>query len=674
MPQALQNRLLNYGLAILTVAIATGITLLLYPYLEPVNMAFFFAAVAFSAWRGGIGAGVTATVLSVLSIAYFFLPPLRSLEIRPSGLIPLSIFTLVALCISSLSAELKMSKRRTEISLKAQLEAEKGRWQLMEDLEAKQGQLEAILQQMPAAVVAAQAPSGRLLFMNQQVQQILRGSVPMADAIEDYLIQYLAFHPDGRLYSPSETPLARSLRSGEVVVDEEISILCGDGERRSILVSAAPVRDAIGRVISAVAVFYEISQQKQTEVALQAAKQQAQRRAYDAEEAERILQLLMENVPEGITIVGKPPDFPIVASSKFAEVLTGKSSDSLVGIPSDFYDRAYGLLRADGTRPALQQTPLYRATRDGETVSNEEWLLQRSDGSQVTVLVHTAPICTADGEIDGAISCWRDISARKQALEALRQSESRFQHLVANVPGMIYQYAMAIDGSNKYTYVSPQSREIYEHEPEDLRSDFVWKMIHPDDRLLVQTAIQESAERGTDFDSQFRVLLPSGRLKWLHSRSKPSPQTDGSILWDGLITDITDRKKVELELAQANERFELAAAAVNSLIYEVDLQSLQVKRTQGLKRLLGYSLEEAEPTLDWWADRIHPDDRCPSPEYRQRLATLTDHHQYEYRVCHKDGHYLWVRDYGIIVRDPMGQPVRIVGSTTQIATEIADRQ
>ncbi len=425
MPQALQNRLLNYGLAVVTVATATGITLLIRPYLEPVNMALFFAAVALSAWRGGIGAGLTATGLAALAIGYFFIEPVYSLEIRPQGLIPLSVFVLVALSISSLSAQLRLAKRRAETSLRAQTEAEKGRSQLMEALEAKQGQLEAILHQMPVAVVAAEAPSGRLLFMNQQVQQILRGAVSRMDAIDDYLVQYLAFYPDGRLYSPQETPLARSLCTGEVIVDEEISILCGDGERHTILVSAAPVRDATGQIVSAVAVFYEISQRKQTEVALKAAKQQAQRRAYDAEEAERILQLLMENIPEGITIFGKPPEFPIVASSKFAEKLTGKSSDSLIGIPSDFYDRAYGLLRPDGTRPALNQTPLYRTTRSGEAISNEEWLLQRCDGSSVTVLVHTAPICTADGEIEGAISCWRDISGRKRALEALRQSESK---------------------------------------------------------------------------------------------------------------------------------------------------------------------------------------------------------------------------------------------------------
>ena len=666
MPQ-LQNRLLNYGLAVAAVAIATGATWLVHSYLEPVNMALFFAAVAFSAWRGGIGAGLTATALSVLGISHIFIEPIYSLENRLQGLVPLGVFALVAIFISSLSAQLRVAKRGTESSLRAQIEAEKGRSQLVEALEAKQGQLEAILQQMPAAVVAAEAPSGRLLFMNQQVQQILRGSLPAIDAIEDYLVQHLAFHPDGRLYSPVETPLARSLRTGEVVVDEEISILCGDGKRRTILVSSAPVRDAIGKVVSAVAVFYEISQRKQTEVALEAAKQQAQRRAYDAEEAERTLQLLMENIPEGITIFGKPPEFPIAASSKFAEKLTGKSSDSLIGIPSDFYDRAYGLLQPDGARPALKQTPLYRATRMGETISNEEWLLQHCNGSQVAVLVHAAPIYSADGEINGAISCWRDISERKRALEALRQSESKFQHLVANVPGMIYQYVIA-EGFEEFIYISPQSREIYECEPEDLRQAYVLKITHPDDRPQVQTAVANAYENLTDFDSQFRVLLPSGQLKWLHSRSKVSVQKDGSVLWDGLVTDITDRKQVELELAQANERFELAAAAVNSLIYEVDLQSLEVKRTQGLQRLLGYSLEEAEPTLDWWSERMHPDDRCPSQEYRAKLASLEDHHQYEYRVCHKAGHYFWVRDYGIVVRDSLGQPVRIVGSTTEIVT------
>ena len=668
MPQVLQNRLLNYSLAVAAVAIATGATWLARPYLEPVNMALFFAAVAFSAWRGGIGAGLTATALSVLAISHIFIEPIYSLKARPQGVIPLGIFALVAIFISSLSAQLRVAKRGTEASLRAQIEAEKGRSQLVEVLEAKQGQLEAILQQMPAAVVAAEAPSGRLLFMNQQVQQILRGSLSAIDAIEDYLVQHLAFHPDGRLYSPAETPLARSLRTGEVVVDEEISILCGDGEQRMILVSSAPVRDASGKIVSAVAVFYEISQRKQTEVALEAAKQQAQRRAYDAEEAERILQLLMENIPEGITIFGKPPEFPIVASSRFAEKLTGKSSDSLIGIPSDFYDRAYGLLQPDGTRPALKQTPLYRATRAGETISNEEWLLQHCDGSKVAVLVHAAPIYSAEGEINGAISCWRDISERKRALEALRQSESKFQHLVANVPGVIYQYLMALDGFEEFTYISPQSQEIYECEPEDLRQAYVWKIMHPDDRQQVQDAVAVAYKNLTDFDSQFRVLLPSGQLKWLHSRSKPSVQQDGSVIWDGLVTDITDRKQVELDLAQANERFELAAAAVNSLIYEVDLQSLEVKRTEGLQRLLGYSLEEAEPTLDWWSERMHPDDRCSSRDYRARLASLTDHHQYEYRVCHKTGHYFWVRDYGIIVRDSLGQPVRIVGSTTEIVT------
>ncbi|MBD3882048.1 PAS domain S-box protein [Phormidium tenue FACHB-886] len=661
--QTSQNQLLNYGLAILTVAIATALTLLIRAYLEPVNMALFFAAVAISAWRGGIGAGLAATALAALSISYFFITPINSLALRPGSLLLLSVFTLVALLISSLSAELRIAKRRTELSFKAQMESEEARQRLIEELESKQRQLETMLQQMPAAVVAA-SPSGRLLFMNQQVQQFVQGSVSSADSVEGYLMQQLAFYPDGRSYPAAEAPLVRSLQAGEVVVDEELSILCADGERRTVLASASPIRDAQGQIVSAVSVLYDITNRKQTEAALKTAKQEAQRRAYEAEEAERTLHLLLENVPEGITIVGRPPEFPILANSKYSEVLIGRASDALVGIPMEYHSRAYGLLLPDGNRPSLEQTPLYRATHSGETVANEEWLVQRSDGSRITALLQATPIRDVTGRIMGAITCWNDITDRKQAIEALRQSQARFQRLVANVPGMIYQYVMAADGSDTFTYVSPKSREIYECAPEDLHPSLIWEMTHAGDREQVSAAIAAANRDLCDLDVQFRVLLPSGRLKWLQVKSKPEPQSDGSVVWDGMVTDITDRKQAELELKQLNERFELAALAVNSLIYEVDLQSMRVERTQGLTQILGYTLAETEPTLEWWSDLIHPDDRQSHSE--MNLTDLTDYHQYEYRVRHKDGHYRWVRDYGIIVKDAAGKPVKVVGSTTDI--------
>jgi PAS domain S-box-containing protein len=131
--------------------------------------------------------------------------------------------------------------------------------------------------------------------------------------------------------------------------------------------------------------------------------------------------------------------------------------------------------------------------------------------------------------------------------------------------------------------------------------------------------------------------------------------------------DVSERKQVETQLAQANDRFELATAALNGLIFDFDCRTRTVQRTEGIQRLLGYTLQEAEPTADWWSQHIHPED-LPSLDERGAavLANPTARYFVEYRIRHKDGHYRWVEDVGMILRDDNGAAQRIVGSTTDI--------
>jgi PAS domain S-box-containing protein len=132
--------------------------------------------------------------------------------------------------------------------------------------------------------------------------------------------------------------------------------------------------------------------------------------------------------------------------------------------------------------------------------------------------------------------------------------------------------------------------------------------------------------------------------------------------------DISQRKQVERQLAQANERYELATAALNGLIFDFNCRDRTVERTQGLSRLLGYSLQEAEPTAVWWKNQVHPDDRTSLDKHGMELSTDSSNNRYatEYRIRHKDGHYRWVQDVGMVLRDSSGQVTRIVGSTTDI--------
>jgi PAS domain S-box-containing protein len=127
-----------------------------------------------------------------------------------------------------------------------------------------------------------------------------------------------------------------------------------------------------------------------------------------------------------------------------------------------------------------------------------------------------------------------------------------------------------------------------------------------------------------------------------------------------------ERQQAEAELRKANERFTLAAAAVNSMIYDWHIQQNWVERTQGLTKVLGYRQDETEPTHDWWLARIHPDDRQRTrEEFREALANEKNF-TIEYRVRHKNNQYLYVWDRGVIVRDAEGVAVRVVGSTLDI--------
>jgi PAS domain S-box-containing protein len=170
---------------------------------------------------------------------------------------------------------------------------------------------------------------------------------------------------------------------------------------------------------------------------------------------------------------------------------------------------------------------------------------------------------------------------------------------------------------------------------------------------------------------------PNGSFIWLLVNSQPLFLVDETSPY-GVVTTFLEQKPDTFSVAKkrdrtsvmevANERFALAAAAVNCLIYDWDLKSNRVERTCGLTEILGYQPEETEPTLEWWHDRIYPEDlqKIQEKDFWKYIATHDRYHT-EYRVRHQDGHYLWVQDRQIVVKNDLGEPIRIVGSTTDIS-------
>jgi PAS domain S-box-containing protein len=132
-------------------------------------------------------------------------------------------------------------------------------------------------------------------------------------------------------------------------------------------------------------------------------------------------------------------------------------------------------------------------------------------------------------------------------------------------------------------------------------------------------------------------------------------------------TEILQRQQAELELQAAKERYELAANAVNCLIYDWDVNMQTVKRSQGLIPLIGYTPTEAGTDLNWWSDRIHPDDLPRVTADCETSMAQQDRFAVEYRVRHRQGHYIWVLDHAVALRDAEGRLVRVVGSTRDIS-------
>ena len=134
---------------------------------------------------------------------------------------------------------------------------------------------------------------------------------------------------------------------------------------------------------------------------------------------------------------------------------------------------------------------------------------------------------------------------------------------------------------------------------------------------------------------------------------------------------LESRERAEAALRESEERFRLASEAISGLVYDWDMVEDRVRRSRGLRELLGHAPEEVEHQVGWWTSQIHPEDwDAASRSVYAALGSGEPLFSAEYRMRHRDGHWIQVWDRGLIVRDESGQPVRVVGS----AIDISDRK
>jgi len=197
-----------------------------------------------------------------------------------------------------------------------------------------------------------------------------------------------------------------------------------------------------------------------------------------------------------------------------------------------------------------------RGERDGYI---RDTRLLRADGAVVHATVNVQAVRDARGEVQRILMTVSDISARVEAEREARRAAALLKHLGQQVPGVIYQFQLWPDGRSCFPFASEAIREIYEVSPEDVRDDTttVFSRVHADDLAAVALSIEESSRTLTPWEADYRVVLPLRGLRWLRGSARPERMDDGSTVWHGYITDITERQQAREALIESEQRFRI---------------------------------------------------------------------------------------------------------------------
>jgi len=208
-------------------------------------------------------------------------------------------------------------------------------------------------------------------------------------------------------------------------------------------------------------------------------------------------------------------------------------------------------------------------------INEEEFCFRTKNGRVINTLVTAKILTIADNKF--ILSIVSDITEKKRANEAIIQSQEMLSKLAERVPGVVYQYRLYPDGRSCFPYSSNGMYEIYEVSPEEVKYDAtpVFGRLHPDDYEMIVSTINESARTLGFFNSEYRVLLPKQGLRWRLCNAKPEKLEDGSILWYGIINDITERKETEAELAQHRYNLEQLVKERTEEIDSINKQLLE---------------------------------------------------------------------------------------------------
>ena len=270
----------------------------------------------------------------------------------------------------------------------------------------------------------------------------------------------------------------------------------------------------------------------------------------------------------------------------------------------------------------------------------------------------------------------RDITQRKQATLALRESEERFRWICETITDMVW---LRYPGGERASFVSSGFGHIFKRPATDRHAiEGSWlPLVHPEDRDRVE-ALQKRTIEDSGYEVEYRIVRPDGDIRWVRERARPLSR-GGIHAVAGLTADITAARNQREALRDYAAKLEQVQHVARAGFWEMDVASAKVFWSPQVNALLGVA-DHVELDGDQFLEFIHPEDRAAlADEVEAALAGVREY-DFEHRVLHSDGSVRHLHERARVDRDSDGRAVRMLGMAQDVTAwkhtekRLADRE
>ncbi len=345
----------------------------------------------------------------------------------------------------------------------------------------------------------------------------------------------------------------------------EARYLRHDGAYRWLKSFSRPRLGAGGQVLGFVGVAFDVTDIRESNERLATAM------------AER--DAILSQLAEGVIVTD--PEGAIVFVNEAARRHHGVAE---LGVKPDEYAETYHLFTEDGRPYPLDDLPLARTVRHGETITDARWRIRRPDGTEVIAVGNTRPVTTGDGRTIGAVLTLRDDTARVQAELRLAESEQRFRTVADSAPALIWMS----DDQAQVIFANRQYKTFFNVESDAILGDGWRDIVHPEDVADFKADFMADFEARRRFSRDVRVVHPTLGVRWLRCEGVPRFDAEGRFQgYVGANIDVTEARRAEQDLKRINELLEerVSEALAEKAKAEADLMHAQ--RMEAVGRLTG---------------------------------------------------------------------------------------